>query len=91
MTRKRLNHLIDLVLKCKDLNNRNVRIEIERWGYEIDIWEKTGEGEDAYELTCYHDKTISQHEYETAAVKSIHDPELIKAEEHIKKILEAAR
>lgn len=88
MTRKRLDVLVDLVLKCRDIDDVDVSISIEKDGSEVNIWTK--ELVDGFKMTIYGTGAFARNgiNEKNSEIRNIIDPDLKMAEERMRRLLD---
>lgn len=79
--------LVDLVLKCRDIDDVDVSISIEKYGNEVNIWTK--ELVDGFRMTIYKVGVFAQNGINKSdpEIRSIIDPDLKMAEERMRRLL----
>ena len=88
MTRERLHELLDLVLDCKRIEHVVVTIEIDPYSEIIYVWKKNQE--EGIDMVTYTSSEVFPTKGETKynGVRSVGDPGLVKAEAHIRRLLD---
>lgn len=88
MTRERLHELLDLVLDCRRFEHVVVTIEIDAYSEIIYVWEKNQE--EGIDMVTYTSSEVFPPKGETkhGSVRSVGDPGLVKAEAHIRRLLD---
>lgn len=84
MTRERIDDLLNLVVECKGIEDINVSLEVDKYGEYITVW--TSKPEDGINMTIYKSGTFSTG-FINNEVQAITDPALVKAEAHLRRLL----
>lgn len=80
--------LVDLVLKCREIDDVDVSISIEKYGTEVSIWTK--ELVDGFKMTIYKVGVFARNgiNEKDSEIRSIIDPDLKMAEERMRRLLD---
>lgn len=79
--------LVDLVLKCRDIDDIDVSISIDKYGSEVNIWTK--ELVDGFKMTIYGTGAFARSgiNENNSEIINIIDPDLKMAEERMRRLL----
>jgi len=88
MTRERLHELLDLALDCRRFEHVSVTIAIDAYSEIIYVWKKNQE--EGIDMVTYTSSEVFPTKGETKynGVRSVGDPGLVKAEAHIRRLLD---
>lgn len=84
LSRDRVIELVDLVLEANEVlgYGKTIGLEISKFNEELNVYQVGGE-------ISYFVYTTTGKSYTNNSVRAIHDPDLKKGEEHVRKLLAA--
>lgn len=85
MTKERMKDLLDLTLKCRGMEGFNVELSIEKLGERMSVY--MDKLEDGYDFFVYTTCPLEK-SYTNGTIRSIVDPNLKRAEEHVRRLME---
>lgn len=88
ISNERLCTLIDKVLKCRGLEDYNISIEIDKYGYAVEVWTILENAQDGINMYVYEDTRMPTRDRVHNGTRTINDAGLKKAEAHIDRIME---
>lgn len=85
MTKERMKDLLDLTLKCRGMEEIHIELNIEKYGERMCVYvNKSKEGSGFFIYTT----SPLDHSYTNGTIRSIVDPNLKLAEEHVRRLME---